>query len=142
MELNFVSSVCPSSCPCVGQIKKQYDFYAFTIRKTMKKGGEPNAVQYVDFWLNHEKKKGFETDVMKFEYKGGCHAHGILKFDLSCPTHISENPQKYLSQRGWHIYIKPLTDREIWINYISKEEKHISRSKSLFKCLSTVTEET
>ena len=89
--------------------------WAFTLRKTSTKKGNPTQGDYDD----HIIKLIANTEVSQtkwcFERKGGLHMHGILEI----PRFFN---MKRFRVRGWKMHLEEIYDLIGWHAYMAKEQ--------------------
>lgn len=89
--------------------------YAFTLRKTSTKRGQPTQEDY----KSHVTKLCRPTDSMVREYvfekTGGLHMHGILEIPKS--VHMYR-----FRVRGWKLHLEEIWSLKGWKEYMSKEQ--------------------
>lgn len=88
--------------------------FAFTLRRTNKKGG----VSIDDYKKQLDKlctKNGITLVDSKYEMEAGLHCHGIFEI----PTKFNF---KKLRVRGWNMLCKEITDLAGWLRYINKSQ--------------------
>lgn len=89
--------------------------YAFTLRKTSTKKGQPTQEDYqVHIDTLCLTTKSYKKEVV-FERTGGLHMHGILEVPKRC----------FMNKfriRGWKMHLEEIYDYDGWKRYMAKEQ--------------------
>jgi len=89
--------------------------WAFTLRKTSTKKGQPTQGDYDDHIIKLIANTPVSQTKWCFERKGGLHMHGILEIPRGY------NMLKF-RVRGWKIHLEEIYDLIGWHAYMAKEQ--------------------